>query len=242
MYCCIFCVKLKFDTKIQQDRLEAANALKKQMLAEAQLDKSRLKEENVGRLDFPSFMGGKAEVQATGVEDGRSPLRDVDNRNIEASPVTAENQKSIHGSQGVQNQLNGVPVERTSAAQDFSMGSDNFLSQQLAYASKRSRSQLKSYIAHRAEEMYAYRSLPLGQDRRHNRYWQFVASASRNDPGSGRIFIELNNGSWRLIDSEGVTLNSFYNLFQWHVSVCVLVFLFAQMNVVGYADYVISLG
>ncbi|XP_009352854.2 homeobox-DDT domain protein RLT1 [Pyrus x bretschneideri] len=188
---------------VLEDRLEAANALKKQMLAEAQLDKSRLKEENVGRLDFQSFMGGKADVQATGVEDGQSPLRDVDNRNIEASPVTAENQKSIHGSQGVQNQLNGVPVERTSAAQDFSMGSDNFLSQQLAYASKRSRSQLKSYIAHRAEEMYAYRSLPLGQDRRHNRYWQFVASASRNDPGSGRIFIELNNGSWRLIDTEG---------------------------------------
>ncbi|KAM1689192.1 hypothetical protein PS1_037005 [Malus domestica] len=187
---------------VLEDRLEAANALKKQMWAEAQLDKSRLKEENVGRLDFPSLMGGKAEVQATGVEDGLSPLRDVDNRNIDASPVTAENEKSIHGSQGVQNQLNGVHGERTSAAQDISMGSDNFLTQQLAYASKRSRSQLKSYIAHRAEEMFAYRSLPLGQDRRHNRYWQFVASASRHDPGSGRIFIELNNGSWRLIDTE----------------------------------------
>ncbi|CAL8146684.1 unnamed protein product [Prunus armeniaca] len=187
---------------VLEDRLEAANALKKQMWAEAQLDKSRLKEENVGKLDFPSFVGGKSETQVIGVEDGQSPVRDVDNRNNEASPGTAENQKSIHGSQGVQNQLNGLPVERTLGAQDISMGPDNFLSQQLAYASKRSRSQLKSYIAHRAEEMYAYRSLPLGQDRRHNRYWQFVASASSNDPGSGRIFIELNNGSWRLIDTE----------------------------------------
>lgn len=195
---------LNLTPQVQQDRLEAANALKKQMWAEAQLDKSRLKEENVGKLDFPSFVGGKSETQVIGVEDGQSPVRDVDNRNIEASPGTAENQKSIHGSQGVQNQLNGLPVERTLGAQDISMGPDNFLSQQLAYASKRSRSQLKSYIAHRAEEMYAYRSLPLGQDRRHNRYWQFVASASSNDPGSGRIFIELNNGSWRLIDTEEV--------------------------------------
>ncbi|XP_076899064.1 homeobox-DDT domain protein RLT1-like [Bidens hawaiensis] len=67
---------------------------------------------------------------------------------------------------------------------------------------ERSRLQLKAFIGHKAEEMYVYRSLPLGEDRRHNRYWQFVASNSRNDPGSGRIFVELQNGSWRLIDSE----------------------------------------
>lgn len=195
---------LNLTPSLQQDRLEAANALKKQMWAEAQLDKSRLKDEYFGKLDIPSFVGGKAETQVPGLEDGRSPVRDVDNRNNEASPGTAENQKLIHGLQGAQNQLNGLPVERTLVAQDISMGPDNFLTQQLAYASKRSRSQLKSYIAHRAEEMYAYRSLPLGQDRRHNRYWQFVASASSNDPGSGRIFIEMNTGSWRLIDTEEV--------------------------------------
>ncbi|KAJ0797032.1 putative transcription factor & chromatin remodeling DDT family [Helianthus annuus] len=67
---------------------------------------------------------------------------------------------------------------------------------------ERSRLQLKAFIGHKAEEMYAYRSLPLGQDRRRNRYWQFVASNSRHDPGSGRIFVELQNGCWRLIDSE----------------------------------------
>ncbi|CAH1448498.1 unnamed protein product [Lactuca virosa] len=67
---------------------------------------------------------------------------------------------------------------------------------------ERSRLQLKAFIGHKAEEMYMYRSLPLGQDRRRNRYWQFVASTSSNDPGSGRIFVELQNGCWRLIDSE----------------------------------------
>ncbi|XP_050371272.1 homeobox-DDT domain protein RLT1 isoform X2 [Argentina anserina] len=177
---------------VLEDRLEAANALKKQMLAEAQLDKSRFKEENVSRLDIPSFMGGKAEAPVTGVEEGQSPLLDIDNRINEEG--AAENPNSNH--------LNSVPVERSLVSQDISMGPENIMNQQLACASKKSRSQLKSYIAHRAEEMYAYRSLPLGQDRRHNRYWQFVASASSNDPGSGRIFIELNNGNWRLIDTE----------------------------------------
>lgn len=65
---------------------------------------------------------------------------------------------------------------------------------------------MKSYIGHRAEDMYVYRSLPLGLDRRRNRYWQFVASASRHDPGSGRIFFESTDGYWRLIDSEEVHL------------------------------------
>lgn len=200
--CIVFFSVLNLTPRVQQDRLEAANALKKQMWAEAQLDKSRLKEENVSKLDIPFFMGGKAEAQVTGVEDGQSPLLDVDNRINEEG--AAENQNSNHGSQVLLNHLNGVPVERSLVSQDISMGPENMLNQQLAYASKKSRSQLKSYIAHRAEELYAYRSLPLGHDRRHNRYWQFVASASSNDPGSGRIFIELNNGNWRLIDTEEV--------------------------------------
>lgn len=197
--CSVFFSLLNLTPSVQQDRLEAANALKKQMWAEAQLDKSRLKEENVSKFDIPSFMGGKAEAHVPGVEDGQSPLLDVYNRINEEG--AAETQNSNHGSQVL---LNGVPVERAMVPQDTSMGPENILNQQLAYASKKSRSQLKSYIAHRAEEMYAYRSLPLGQDRRHNRYWQFVASASSNDPGSGRIFIELNNGNWRLIDTEEV--------------------------------------
>ena len=196
---------LNLTVRALQDRMESANALKKQMWAEAQLDKSRLKEEIISKADFPSSItGGRADMQflSSAVEGSQSPFPNVDNQLIEASPSTAENQNPLV-SQGIQDHLNNVPTERT-PGQDFPTGPDNFLIQQLGYASKRSRSQLKSYIAHRAEEMYVYRSLPLGQDRRRNRYWQFVASASSNDPGSGRIFIELHDGNWSLIDSEEV--------------------------------------
>ncbi|PON60635.1 Octamer-binding transcription factor [Trema orientale] len=189
---------------VLEDRLEAANALKKQMWAEAQLEKGRFKEENIVKLDFPPLVGGKTEMHLarSAAEGSQSPLPDIDNKNTDISPNVAENQKPVYDLNIVHNDLNSLPAEKTSVAQDFSTGPDNFLSQQLAFASKRSRSQLKSYIAHRAEEMYVYRSLPLGQDRRRNRYWQFVASTSSNDPGSGRIFVELQDGNWRLIDTE----------------------------------------
>ncbi|XWS12600.1 hypothetical protein CRYUN_Cryun37aG0104100 [Craigia yunnanensis] len=189
---------------VLEDRLEAANALKKQMWAEAQLDKSRLKEEPIIKMDFPAVMGVKAEAQLpnSAIEGSQSPFLAADNKNDEASPSIPEDQKPLLCSQNVQNDLNSYPAEKGLDIQEASMGPDNFSAQQHGYASKRSRSQLKSYIAHRAEEMYAYRSLPLGQDRRRNRYWQFVASSSKNDPCSGRIFVELHDGNWRLIDSE----------------------------------------
>ncbi|KAJ0018948.1 hypothetical protein Pint_10515 [Pistacia integerrima] len=189
---------------VLEDRLEGANALKKQMWAEAQVDKSRLKEEIMSKVDVATSMGGKAETQpgSFAVEESQSPLPfTVDNRN-EESPNLAEDKKPLIGSQGIQNNLNDFPTERTLAVQDPSTGLDNLATQQHGYTSKRSRSQLKAYIAHIAEEMYVYRSLPLGQDRRRNRYWQFVASASKNDPCSGRIFVELHDGNWRLIDTE----------------------------------------
>jgi hypothetical protein len=217
--CALFFV-LNLTLKVLQDRMEAANALKKQMWAEAQLDKSRLKEEIMSKSDFgSSFVGSKAETQptSTAVGGSQSPLLNVDDQN-EASPSTAENQNLL-GSQSIQDHLNIMPAERIPLAQDFSMGPDNFLVQQLGSASKRTRSQLKSYIAHRAEEMYVYRSLPLGQDRRRNRYWQFVASASSSDPGSGRIFIELQDGNWRLIDSEEVN-----GLYCYYFSVSLLIY------------------
>ncbi|XWS19639.1 hypothetical protein CRYUN_Cryun31cG0032900 [Craigia yunnanensis] len=189
---------------VLEDRLEAANALKKQMWAEAQLDKSRLKEEAIFKMDFPSVMGIKAEAQLpnSAVEGSQSPCPAADNKHDKASPSIPEDQKPFLCSQNVQNDLNSYSSEKALVLQEASMGPDNFSTQQHGYASKRSRSQLKSYIAHRAEEMYVYRSLPLGQDRRRNRYWQFVASASKNDPCSGRIFVELHDGNWRLIDSE----------------------------------------
>lgn len=178
--------------------MEAANALKKQMWAEAQIDKVRQKDDNINKSDFPSLIANKVDTQYTGpaAEGNQSPLLDINISMNEASPGTAENQKEVLGAQS-------IPTERPSAAPDLFIGPDN--PQTLsAHASKRSRSQLKSYIAHIAEEMYVYRSLPLGQDRRRNRYWQFVASASSSDSGSGRVFVELNDGSWKLIDSEEV--------------------------------------
>ncbi|GAU23602.1 hypothetical protein TSUD_385910 [Trifolium subterraneum] len=180
---------------VLEDRLEAANALKKQMWAEAQIDKVRLKDDYISKLDFQPLAGNKIETQ----EGNQSPLLDININNIknEASPSTAENQKGASSAQS-------LLIEKPSTVQDFGTGTgpDTFQSQVAAQYSKRSRSQLKSYISHLAEEMYVYRSLPLGQDRRRNRYWQFVASASSNDPGSGRIFVEHHDGSWRLIDSE----------------------------------------
>ncbi|XP_057948992.1 homeobox-DDT domain protein RLT1-like isoform X3 [Malania oleifera] len=181
---------------VLEERLEAANVLKKQMWAEVQLDKKRIKEENTTKLRHPSFMGSKAETKfsSSALEECQSPLLPV-KKNGGAPLAAAATQESVIGP-------NSFPVERTLADQDFSMGPDNFSHQQCKYAAERSRSQLKSYIAQRAEELYVYRSLPLGQDRRHNRYWKFVASASRNDPGASRIFIESQDCHWRLIDSE----------------------------------------
>ena len=175
--------------------MEAANAVKKQMLAEAQIDKSRLKEEIITKSDFPIHIVSKVETEHNGstMEGGQSPFPVTEKKNDETTPSTVEN-------------LGNVSNERATLVPDLFPGSDNFLAQQCGHASKRSRSQLKSYIAHKAEEMYTYRSLPLGRDRRHNRYWQFVASSSSNDPGSGRIFVEMYDGKWRLIDSEEVDL------------------------------------
>uniref|UniRef100_A0A5B7A7I4 Homeobox-DDT domain protein RLT1 n=1 Tax=Davidia involucrata TaxID=16924 RepID=A0A5B7A7I4_DAVIN len=179
---------------VLEDRLDAANALKKQMWAEAQLDKRRMKEESLTKFHC-SFMGSAA-------EGSQSPLTVVGNKNDEASLSSTVKEEPFIGADNVQNHLNSLPAERSLVLHDASIGQITYPVQQNGYAAERSRSQLKSYIGHRAEEMYVYRSLPLGQDRRHNRYWQFVASASRNDPGSGRIFVESPDGYWSLVDSE----------------------------------------
>ncbi|KAG4383911.1 hypothetical protein AAZX31_13G159500 [Glycine max] len=189
---------------VLEDRLEAANALKKQMWAESQVDKVRLKDDTFSKSDFPSINGNKVEIQYSCpvMEGKQSPLIGINignnnnnNNNNVPSPSIAENQKAVFGAQS-------QSIEKHSSAQDLCTGPDNPQTQSLGQYSKRSRSQWKSYISHMAEEMYVYRSLPLGQDRRRNRYWQFVASASSNDPGSGRIFVEYLDGYWRLIDTE----------------------------------------
>ncbi|OVA11509.1 Homeobox domain [Macleaya cordata] len=183
---------------ILEERLEAANALKKQMWAEAQLDKRRMKEEYVIKSQYSSFKT-EPNIMSSAAEGSQSPFGD--NKNNEASLNPSVKQEPTLDPHNAQNDLSSMSAERNLLGQELSVGPDN-CQQQHACAAEKSRSQLKSYIGQRAEEMYVYRSLPLGQDRRRNRYWQFVTSSSRNDPGSGRIFFESQGGCWRLIDSE----------------------------------------
>ncbi|XP_057463459.1 homeobox-DDT domain protein RLT1-like isoform X1 [Actinidia eriantha] len=188
---------------VLEDRLDAANALKKQMLAEAQLDKKRIKEESFPKCNT-SFMGIEAETKQTcaAADSSQSPLTAVDNKIRESPLETKVNEEPSVEAENLQEHHNPLPADRMPVEPEASMGQIGSSIQQNGYTAERSRMQLKSYIGHRAEEMYIYRSLPLGQDRRRNRYWQFVASASSNDPGSGRIFVESPDGCWRLIDSE----------------------------------------
>ncbi|KAM3362256.1 homeobox-DDT domain protein RLT1 isoform X2 [Capsicum galapagoense] len=176
---------------ILEDRLDAANALKKQMWAESQLDKRRLKEETVNRFNDSSFNAV--------VEGSQSPLGFTNNKNQGTSPTTLVKDESAVIVGNVQNHFESILAEKSSAAQETFVGQFAVPSGNTA---ERSRMQLKSFIGHKAEEMYVYRSLPLGQDRRRNRYWLFVASGSSQDPGSGRIFFESPQGCWRLIDTE----------------------------------------
>uniref|UniRef100_A0A804QKX7 Uncharacterized protein n=1 Tax=Zea mays TaxID=4577 RepID=A0A804QKX7_MAIZE len=141
---------------ILEERLEAASALKKQLWAEAQLDKRRIRDDFTSKMQYDSY-----------------------------------NQLTTGD---VYHQRNGASRESSTNAESLSV-------QQYA-SSEKTRSQLKSFIGHKAEQLYVYRSLPLGQDRRRNRYWQFSASSSSYDPGSGRIFFESRDGYWRVIDTS----------------------------------------
>lgn len=178
-----------------QERLEAATALKKQMWSEAQLDKRRIKEEYAIKMLPSSVSVNRAELNFSGnVSYGtRSPFVATDGIN-EVVPANPQNQQEDMGNTG---------AERNMQLQDLS-GHESLLLQQTVYAAEKSRSEIKAYIGHKAEEIYVFKSLPLGHDRRRNRYWQFVTSPSQNDPGCGRIFIELHDGRWRVIDSVQV--------------------------------------
>ncbi|XVF02052.1 hypothetical protein REPUB_Repub04eG0143000 [Reevesia pubescens] len=188
---------------VLEERLEAANALRKQMWAEAQLDKRRMKEEFILRTNFSSYMGNKMETSLVmSAECRQSPQIIGDKKDNASSVDLVVQQECLNNPQNDQNYLNNMPSEGNLPMQDFFIAPDNLQYQHPGYAVERSHSQLKSYIGHKAEEMYVYRSLPLGQDRRHNRYWRFSTSTSCSDPGCGRIFVELLDGRWRLIDTE----------------------------------------
>lgn len=191
--------------------MEAANSLKKQMWADMQLDKRRMKEEFVMRMHYPSVVVNKFDpnLAISSAEGRQSPLITVDDKNNETTETLSVQEERTSDPLNDSHRLTRFPSEGNLQMQGVSAGAENHVFQQPSYAAERSRSQLKSYIGHKAEEMYVYRSLPLGQDRRRNRYWQFATSASQNDPGCGRIFVELHDGRWRLIDSEEVVFLNF---------------------------------
>lgn len=176
--------------------MEAANSLKKQMWAEAQLDNSCMRD--VLKLDFQNLASSKTE-STMGLPIIQSSTRERDSFDRDPSQLLDETKPL----DDLSNNLHKSSAERALINQDANISQEN-CSSQLGYASKRSRSQLKSYIGHKAEEVYPYRSLPLGQDRRHNRYWHFAVSVSKSDPCSGLLFVELHDGKWLLIDSEEV--------------------------------------
>ncbi|XP_057450626.1 homeobox-DDT domain protein RLT2-like isoform X3 [Lotus japonicus] len=187
-----------------EERLEAANALKKQMWAEAQLDKRRIKEDYFVKMQPISYLCNKNEPAVAFLSEGGKqcalPTADVKHDKDLLTPC--DQLEQTNALQENQNNLHSSPLEVNMHMQDCSTGPDNYSFQQSGYAAEKSRSILKSYIGHLAEQTYMYRALPLGLDRRRNRYWQFITSASRNDPGCGRIFVELRDGCWKLIDSE----------------------------------------
>ncbi|KAL5096748.1 hypothetical protein RYX36_001075 [Vicia faba] len=106
----------------ENEQLESANALKKQIWAEAQTDKVQLKDDYIGKLDYPSLIGNNFETQDTypAVEGNHSPLLNINVKN-EASPSTTEKQK---GAPSAHNLL----IEKPSTIQDFCTGTgpDNF--------------------------------------------------------------------------------------------------------------------
>ncbi|WOL14533.1 hypothetical protein Cni_G23313 [Canna indica] len=179
---------------VLEERLESATALKKQMWAEAQLDRRRSKEEYSSKTQGTAYGGYKAEAgQSNGArEESQTPLDNIDKANP-ANLDGTNNEQFLESNQ--------VNLSNMSVGQELT-NTDIHPVQHYGYGTEKSRSQLKSFIGHKAEQLYVYRSLPLGQDRRRNRYWQFSTSSSPNDPGCGRIFFESKDGHWRLIDSE----------------------------------------
>ncbi|KAH7277937.1 hypothetical protein KP509_38G016400 [Ceratopteris richardii] len=161
-----------------EERMEASIAFKRQMWTEAQLDKRRSKEE-IQLKSQPHAGDDSIKNEATNMcpvsKDWKNPAN-----------VSVEHRKSpsFDREQGVHDCMN----QETSS--------------NLAFPEK-SRAQLKADIDFRAEELYVFRSLPLGLDRRRNRYWQFVTSYGTEDPGCGRIFLESSeDGNWEVIDTE----------------------------------------
>lgn len=185
-----------------QERLEAATALKRQMWAEMQLEKRRHKEEQLNRSQFFLLPGSVK-------PDGESP----DAENMAAGTLSLYDQGRID--MNVPN-TEGSGLGDTSAGKSQIGLSNGQFTQEAgpsvstapgSHVAEKSRAQAKADIGLRAEELYVFRSLPLGSDRRHNRYWQFITGSGGQDPGCGRLFFESNSdGHWAIIDTEEVRL------------------------------------
>lgn len=176
------------------------------MWAEAQLDKRRTRDDFTSKMQYDSCVVMKVDTdqENNAAESTLTPVHNpIKNNNGNASltnndlPVDKQNQLII----------GDVFHQRNCANRELNTNLESLSVQQYA-SSEKTRSQLKSFIGHKAEQLYVYRSLPLGQDRRRNRYWQFSASSSSYDPGSGRIFFESRDGYWRVIDSSEVVFSS----------------------------------
>jgi hypothetical protein len=176
------------------------------MWAEAQLDKRRSRDDFTSKVQYDSCVGIKVDTDQKN-NAAESTLVPVDNpiRNNNGNSSLTNNDLLVDK----QNQLitGDVFQQWNGVSQELSTNPESLSVQQYA-SSEKTRSQLKSFIGHKAEQLYVYRSLPLGQDRRRNRYWQFSASSSSYDPGSGRVFFESRDGYWRVIDSSEVVVSS----------------------------------
>lgn len=62
-------------------------------------------------------------------------------------------------------------------------------------------------------DIHPMQSIFLGSDRRYNRYWLFLGPCNAFDPGHRRIYFESSeDGHWEIIDTEEVTLPTFFKM------------------------------
>lgn len=155
-----------------EERLKESQACKKMMLAKMRLNR-KLHEERYGLSDDTNY--------------------------VHANPMSFSKKTPDLCSHDT---LNNVSSQKKNLGQQFSSDSSCILLEQFEHTPTWGSSQLELCIDQKAEMLHPYRFLPLGLDRRHNRYWQFSTSSSRNDPGTGRIFFESKDGFWRVIDSD----------------------------------------
>lgn len=169
-----------------EERMEAATALKRQMWAEAQLDKRRFKEEQLSKSQ--SQVGEGIKGEGPNMSPGDGDVKTSAPTSIDGTQMTSKNSPPLDKELGIQGCNNNHDASTTGMS---------------GFASEKTRAQLKVDIDFRADELYVFRSLPLGLDRRHNRYWQFVTSYVAEDRGCGRVYFESSeDGHWEVIDTE----------------------------------------